>query len=69
MVVDICFDDQTIAMINYDKSIDHLEIEILLQEDASSNLVFPLKDFLDVLERAKKLAIQCAEEDRLREQK
>lgn len=29
MVVDITFDNQRIAMINYDKGIDNLEIEIL----------------------------------------
>ena len=60
MVIDICFNDETLAMLNYDKGVDHIEIEMLAQ---SENCVFPLKDFLMALDKARKLAIQCAEED------
>lgn len=63
MVVDITFDNQRIAMINYDKGIDNLEIEILPSGDEPSECVFPLKDFLEILEKAKEIAIQCAKED------
>jgi hypothetical protein len=63
MVVDITFDNQRIAMINYDKGIDNLEIEILPSEDEPSECVFPLKDFLEILEKAKEITIQCAKED------
>jgi hypothetical protein len=35
MVIDISFDSQRIAMINYDKGIDNMEIEILSSEDES----------------------------------
>lgn len=30
MVVDVCFDDRTVATINYDKGIDNLKVETLL---------------------------------------
>lgn len=63
MVVDISFDNQRIATINYDKGINNLEIEILLSGDESSECVFPLKDFLIILEKAKEIAIQCTKED------
>lgn len=63
MVVDITFDNQRIAMINYDKGIDNLEIEILPFGEEQSKCVFPLKDFLEILEKAKEIAIQCAKED------
>ena len=63
MVVDVSVDNRRIAMINYDKGIDQLEIEILLSTDQLSKCVFPLKDFLEILEKAKDIAIQCAKED------
>ena len=66
MVVDITFDNQRIAMINYDKGIDNLEIEILPFEEEQSKCVFPLKNFLEILEKAKEIAIQCAKEDEKR---
>ena len=63
MVVDITFENQRIAMINYDKGIDCLEIEILPSENEASKYVFPLDDFLEILEKAKEIAIRCAKED------
>lgn len=68
MVLDICFDDQPIAMVNYDKGINKIEIEVLSKRESSFNPIFYLQDFIDILEEAKILAIQCAEEDRLRNQ-
>ncbi|HEV3270002.1 MAG TPA: hypothetical protein VGZ69_05070 [Candidatus Rhabdochlamydia sp.] len=64
MIVEVCFDNQVIATCNYEKGIDNIEIQILPQ---NQEFIFPLQDFLKVLEKAKKLVIQCAEEDKLRE--
>jgi len=63
MVVDISFDNQRIAMINYDKGIDNMEIEILSTGDESSRCVFPLISFFNSLEEAKAIAVRCAKKD------
>jgi hypothetical protein len=68
MVIDINYDSLTIASINYDKGIDNMEIEFPSFGNNTQKLTFPLQDFLNVLEKAKKLTIQCAEEDKSREQ-
>ncbi len=67
MVVNICFSNQEVAMLNYEKGIDNIEIQILSQNEDSQECIFPLQNFLNVLEKAKKLVIQCAKEDELRE--
>ncbi|MGB7128287.1 MAG: hypothetical protein WBD50_04260 [Candidatus Rhabdochlamydia sp.] len=67
MVIDVCFDNQPVAILNYEKGIDNIEIQILSQNTDSQECIFPLQDFLNVLEKAKKLVIQCAKEDELRE--
>ncbi|HEV3270004.1 MAG TPA: hypothetical protein VGZ69_05080 [Candidatus Rhabdochlamydia sp.] len=67
MVVNICFGNQEVAMLNYDKGINNIEIQIPSQNEESQRFIFPLQDFLNVLEKAKKLVIQCAKEDELRE--
>lgn len=67
MVVDISFNNQRIAMINYDKGIDNVEIGILSSGEESSGCAFPLKDFFNILEEAKQIAIRCAKEDEHRE--
>lgn len=66
MVVDVCFDDQRIAMVNYDKGIENIEIEILSAKENAPNLIFPLEDFLNILEEAKIITIRCVKEDELR---
>jgi len=60
MAIDITYNKETIASINYDKGIDNIEIEI---PPKSEKFVFFLDDFFLVLEKAKKLAIKCARED------
>lgn len=62
MVVDVSYDMETIASINYDKGIDNIEIEVY---PISEKLKFPLDDFFLVLEKAKQLAVKCAKEDKL----
>jgi len=66
MVVDISFSNQIIAMLNYEKGINNIEIEIFSSTDSSVKRVFLLKDFVNALESAKKLAIKCAKEDELK---
>lgn len=63
MVVDVSYDMQTIASINYDKGVNSMEIEIAPYSNGDKKTVFPLTDFLEVLERAKKIALRCAQED------
>jgi hypothetical protein len=67
MVVDLCYDAEIIASINYDKGIDRMEVEFFRFGKADHEVKFPLKDFLETLDEAKKLALQCAEEDRQRD--
>lgn len=63
MVIDICFNDERIASLNYDKGTDNLEIEILWGTKESPRRIFPLDDFYEILEKAKKIALRCAKED------
>ncbi len=64
MVIDVKYNMYKIASINYEKGVDQLEIEFFSN---SEKMVFPLQEFLITLEEAKKLAIQCAKEDELRD--
>lgn len=66
MVIDIYFDDERISSLNYDKGIDNLEIEILWGTKDTPRRIFPLNEFFEILEKAKKLALKCAKEDELR---
>ena len=54
MAIYISYDTEIIASITYEKGINNMEIEL-----------FPLEDFFVFLEKAKKLAIKCAQEDGL----
>lgn len=63
MVVDVCYDMETIASINYDKGIDNLEIRLSDSLYTKGNIGFPLEIFLQVLEKAKKIATRYAKED------
>ncbi|MBS0605617.1 MAG: hypothetical protein KF898_04065 [Parachlamydiales bacterium] len=63
MVVDVSYDMETIASINYDKGIDNIEIEVY---PISGKLKFPLDDFFLVLEKSKQLAVKCAKEDKFK---
>lgn len=65
MVIDISYDMETIASINYDKGIDNIEIEMC---PISEKIMFPLDDFFLALEKAKQLAIKCAKEDELKKE-
>jgi len=62
MAIYISYGVDLIAIVNYDKGIDNIEIII---QPGLEKLYFPLKDFFKILEKAKKLAIKCAKEDKL----
>lgn len=66
MVVYVNYDEQTLASINYDKGINNLEVEMFPFEYEGQKLIFPLQDFLAAIEKARKLALKCAEEDQLK---
>lgn len=63
MVIEISFDNVTIARLNYDKGINEIEIEFVLYTEIYNKFIFPLNDFLLAIEKAKNLAIKCAKED------
>lgn len=63
MVIDISYNDQTMAMINYDKGIDKLEIEFTPFLEKVQGQMFLLDDFINALSDAKAIALQCAKED------
>lgn len=60
MIIDVLYNTEMVASINYENGTDNIEIEI---SPNSEKFIFPLDDFLAVLEKAKKLAIKCAKED------
>jgi hypothetical protein len=64
MVVDINYNMTTIASINYDKGIDKIEIEFFPLELQNQKMALPLEDFIEVVEKAKQIAIKCAKEFR-----
>ena len=63
MVILVCYDDQVIAEINYEKGIDNMEIEIVSCQEGFPKRIVSLDGFLKILEEAKQLAIKCAKED------
>ncbi len=64
MVVDISYNMQTVASINYDKGVNRMEIKMIPFGCDARGLIFPLQDFMAILEKAKQIAIRCAEEDK-----
>jgi hypothetical protein len=57
---EIQYKGQQVALLNKDKGVDKIEIEMYLQyviPDFYSNLKFPLDDFLEAIEEAKKALI------------
>ena len=69
MVILVCYDDQVIAEINYEKGIDNMEIEIVSSQEGFPKRIFSLDGFFKILEEAKQLAIKCAKEDEERVKK
>ena len=61
MIIDVCFDDQLIAQVNYEKGIDQIEVQFF--PGNTSTLAFKISDFIEILEKAKNIAIRCAKED------
>lgn len=63
MVILVCYNDQVIAEINYEKGIDNMEIEVVSSQEGFPKRIFSLDGFFKILEEAKQLAIKCAKED------
>jgi len=67
MVTYISIGNQEIAIINYEKGTENIEIEFLPLSSDQEKLEFPLDEFMTALKRAKEILLKCAEEDRIRE--
>ena len=67
MVVYISVHEQEIAILNYDKGIENIEIKLLPIYTESKTLSVPLDELLKALEKAKKVLKKCAEEDKTRD--
>jgi len=63
MVILVCYNEQVIAEINYENGIDQMQIELICSTEESPKQFFPLEGFLEILQEAKEIAIQCAKED------
>lgn len=63
MAIEINFDNQTIARLDYEKGVENIEIEFYATSNSGEVMKFSLLDFLTVVEKAKKLVIKCAKED------
>ncbi len=66
MVVYISVSEQEIAILNYDKGIENIEIRLLPIYTNTKTLSIPLDKFLTALEKAKTILKKCAEEDKMR---
>ena len=67
MVVYISVYEQEIAILNYDKGIEHIEIKLLPIYTNTKTLSVPLDKLLIALEKAKTILKKCAEEDKMRD--
>lgn len=67
MVVYISVHEQEIAILNYDKGIENIEIKLLPIYTESKTLSVPLDELLIALEKAKTVLKKCAEEDKTRD--
>jgi hypothetical protein len=68
MVIYINHKKKVIASITYEKGIDNMEIEFFPFGKSEIHQIYSLNEFLGSLEKAKQLAIKCAEEDKLRDE-
>lgn len=65
MAIYISYGTEKIASITYENGIHNMEIELFPFGKSKDPQVFSLEEFLVFLEKAKKLAVKCAEEDGL----
>lgn len=63
MAVYVNYGRELIASLNYEKGINHIEVEFFPSGKGEGQVVCSLSDFLTTLEKAKNLAIKCAKED------
>lgn len=67
MVVYISIGNQELAILNYDKGEDNIEIEILPLPPGQDKLELPLDELMNILQQAKEILLKCAEQDKTRE--
>ena len=60
MVVDIVYNNATFATLNQDEGIENIEIKLYSSQEKF--LEFSLEEFIEILEKAKKLLIQVNKE-------
>lgn len=58
MVADICYEDQTIAMITQEKGIDKMEIEIFHPNEETGSCKYCLDDYVKAIFSAKEALIK-----------
>jgi len=68
MVVYISLGNIELALLNYEKGVDSIEIELLPLPSGYEKPELLLKEFIIALERGKEILIRCAEEDKNRKQ-
>ena len=66
MVVDVSVDKQELAILNYERGEENIEIEWLPLSPGQDKLSLPLDELIIVLQRAKEILLKCAEEDETR---
>lgn len=54
MIAHICYENHTVAIVTQEKGLENMEIEILTPKGEIETWVFPLNDFLNALQFAKK---------------
>lgn len=58
MVADICYLGTTVAIVTQEKGVNKMEIEIYRPHDEQIPLKFPLDDFIEAIQLAKKKLLE-----------
>jgi hypothetical protein len=64
MSIDICFNNNRVATLNYAKGIQHSEIDVFIPPKKEGRWSFSLGEFMSTLEEAKNIMKKCYEEDK-----
>lgn len=66
MAIEISYQGQTLAELNYEKGAENAEIKLEPNFENQGKWIFPLEKFLNALIKAKNILEQCAREDQER---
>lgn len=61
MVVDVCWGNDTVAMLTHEDASSAIQITILFSPDAPSTWKFPLDKFVETIQAAKKIFLEINE--------